>query len=238
MFVATALVGFVPDSIEMVRAAETGKGLPLPPILHVHAVLMGSWLLLLLAQTTLVATGRTALHRKLGLASLVIAPAMVITGLVLVPTIHHELRNVLKAAPPPLAAQLQPAVTLLSSVVLLQIRVGVVFAILIALALLARRTDPGLHKRLMILATVCPLPAAIDRMHWLPTSYPLTPTTPELYTFLWITPMLAWDLFRLGRIPRAYWIWLGVNAPFVIAEQGLWRSPWWLATVPKLMGAS
>jgi hypothetical protein len=238
LFVVTALVGFVPDSIAMVKAANAGTGLPLPPVLHVHAVLMGSWLLLLLAQTTLAATGHTALHRKLGLASLVVAPGMVIAGLLLVPTIHHELWNVLKTAPPPAVVQIKAAITLLSSVVLLQVRVGVVFAILIALALLARRSDPGLHKRLMILATVLPLPAAIDRMQWLPTSYPGSPTTPELYTFLWITPMLAWDLFRSGRVHRAYWIWLAANAPFLIAEQGLWGSPWWQATVPKLMGVS
>jgi hypothetical protein len=50
--------------------------------------------------------------------------------------------------------------------------------------------------------------------------------------------MLAWDLFRTGRVHRAYWIWLAANAPLLIAEQALWRSPWWLATVPKLMGVS
>lgn len=32
---------------------------------------------------------------------------------------------------------------------LMQIRVGIVFPLFITIALLARKTDPGLHKRLM-----------------------------------------------------------------------------------------
>ena len=69
LFLLTVLVGFVPDSFALVKGVQIGLLPPLPPILHVHAVLMGSWLLLLMAQTTLVATGHRALHRKLGLTA-------------------------------------------------------------------------------------------------------------------------------------------------------------------------
>lgn len=48
-----------------------------PPILRILAVLMGSWLLLLLAQTSLIATECRANRKKLGLASFVLAAAIV-----------------------------------------------------------------------------------------------------------------------------------------------------------------
>jgi hypothetical protein len=76
--VLTALAGFIPDSIKVLKAVKAGERPPLPPILHVHAILMASWLLLLLAQTSLVALGRSAQHGKLGLISTVLAPAIVV----------------------------------------------------------------------------------------------------------------------------------------------------------------
>jgi hypothetical protein len=236
LFFATVLVGFIPDSFGLVRAVQTGARPPLPPILHVHAVLMGSWITLLLVQATLVATGHRAFHRQLGLASLVLAPAMVLAGLILVPTLYHQLWAAVQTAPPPVAAQLKPNLALAANIMLGQIRVGILFPLFVALALLARRSDPGTHKRLMILATVGPLPAAIARIHWLPSTMPGNPASADLDTLLWILPMFAWDLYRQGRAPRAYWIWAGANAPLLIAEYALWGSPWWLATVPKLMG--
>src|SRR5690349_13421565 len=65
-FVAIVFAGFIPDSVVKVAAVEAGKRPPFPLILHVHAVLMGSFLLLLLAQTILVATGRRKGHMQLG----------------------------------------------------------------------------------------------------------------------------------------------------------------------------
>jgi hypothetical protein len=238
LFVATVLVGFIPDSIGLVQAVRAGNRPPLPPVLHVHAVLMGSWMLLLLAQTTLAATGHTAYHRKLGLVSLVLAPAMVVAGLILVPTLYHQLWDGIKTAPPAVAVQLKASLALLSNILMGQIRVGILFPLFVGLALLARRTDPGTHKRLMILATLGPLPAAIDRMQWLPSSLPASPLSPDLYSLLWISPLFAWDLYRSGRVHRAYCIWLGASAPFVIAQHLLWGSPWWMATVRNLMGVS
>jgi hypothetical protein len=58
---ATVLVGFVPASLGKIAAVEAGQRAPFPPVLHVHAVLMGSWVLLLLAQASLVAGRRGAM---------------------------------------------------------------------------------------------------------------------------------------------------------------------------------
>jgi len=75
-FIAIVLTGFIPDSLEKVAAVQAGERPPFPLVLHVHAVLMGSFLSLLLAQTTLAATGRIDLHRRLGLAGMILATAM------------------------------------------------------------------------------------------------------------------------------------------------------------------
>ena len=87
-FIAIVLAGFVPSSLAKIEAVRTGARPPFPLILHFHAVLMGSFLLLLLAQTTLAATGKIHLHRQLGLAAFMIVPALVLVGFILVPTIY------------------------------------------------------------------------------------------------------------------------------------------------------
>src|SRR5687768_2360770 len=90
-FVVTALIGFIPTSIGKSMAVQQGFLPPFPVVLHMHAVLMGSWLVLLLTQTILMATGRRSFHMQLGIAGAVLAPAMVVTGIFLVPAMF--LRN-------------------------------------------------------------------------------------------------------------------------------------------------
>lgn len=54
---------------------------PFPPILHLHGMVFGGWLWLLTAQVLLIRTGRTALHRRLGIAGAVLAPVVFAVGL-------------------------------------------------------------------------------------------------------------------------------------------------------------
>src|SRR5215468_143726 len=70
-FIVTVLIGFIPDSLAKISAIAAGQRPPFPPVLHVHAVLMSAWLLLLLAQTFLAATRRIGFHKQLGMASVV-----------------------------------------------------------------------------------------------------------------------------------------------------------------------
>src|SRR5262245_4473613 len=56
-FIVVTLTGFVPDSLAKIAAVQAGDRPPFPLVLHLHAVLMASFLLLVLAQTTLMATG-------------------------------------------------------------------------------------------------------------------------------------------------------------------------------------
>ena len=65
-FIAITLTAFIPSSLEKIAAVEVGMRPPFPMMLHAHAVLMGAFLVLLLVQALLVATGRQQYHQKLG----------------------------------------------------------------------------------------------------------------------------------------------------------------------------
>jgi hypothetical protein len=235
-FIAIVLAGFIPDSLMKIEMVQTGQRPPFPLVLHMHAVLMGAFLLLLLTQTWLMATGRRGPHMKLGIAGLLGAVAIVIVGFVLIPTMYHQLWNSAQAAPPVARAPLQQAIRIWDNITLLQIRIGLLFPLFLAIGIKARGTDAGMHKRMMILATAIPLPAGIDRIPWLPHTMPGSPWSVDLYTFAAISPMLIWDVARNGRVHRAYWIVLTAYLPCAIAVHTLWNTDWWHSLVPRLMG--
>lgn len=235
-FIAIVLAGFIPDSVMKIGMVKAGVRPPFPLVLHMHAVLMGGFLLLLLGQTWLMATGRNALHMRLGLVSLVVAPLLVIVGFILVPTMYHQVWQGAQSAPPAMREQLQGVVRVVDNIMLLQIRIGILFPLLLAIALLARKQKPGLHKRMMFLATVMALPAGIDRIPWLPHTMPNSPLSVDLYTLAAISPMLIWDMVRNRSVHRAYWIALAAYIPFAVAVHGLWDTDWWHLTARQIMG--
>lgn len=238
-FVVTVLVGFLPSSIGKFMAVQAGFRPPFPLVLHVHAVLMGSWLLLLLTQATLMARGKRGHHMQLGVAGMILAPAMVLTGFWLVPTMVAYNWPLIAAAPPEaLPWGAENTRMFLSSLVAAQISSGVLFAVFVAWAMLVRNRDLGTHKRLLILATAVPLPAAIDRIAWLPTSYPESALAPLGWPVVWILPMFLWDLWRLKRVHRAYLIWGAIYLPVAIVVYSLWWSPGWIATAQRLVGVA
>jgi hypothetical protein len=236
-FVAVSLVGFIPDSVGKIRMVQSGERPPFPLIPHVHAVSMAAFLVLLLVQAVLVATGRPCAHRRLGLAIFALAPTMMAAGIALVPTTYHGLSAAAQAAAPQARAALENGMRGLDDVILMQLREALLFPLALFVGLRARATDPGLHKRLMMLAIAPTLSAAFDRISWLRTTLPASPSGSELYVLLSITPMLAWDLLRNRRVHRAYWIWLAAAAPLTIAVHLLWDRPWWHAAARRLVGA-
>jgi hypothetical protein len=235
-FIAIVLAGFIPSSLAKIEMVRSGLRPPFPLIMHLHAVLMGSFLLLLLAQTWLMATGRSAYHQRLGLVALLLVPAIVIVGLILAPTMYHQMLGSLQAAPPEAQAAIQERLSFSENIKLIQLRIGILFPLFVAIALRARGRDAGLHKRMMFLATAIPLPAGIDRIPWLPHTLPASPLSPDLYVLLAISPMFIWDVARNGYVHRAYWIWLAICLPFTIAVHILWDTPWWHTTARQLMG--
>ena len=121
---------------------------PLAPIAKLHGAVFLSWTVLLLVQTALVARRRTDIHRRLGVAGAILAGAMVVVGTAIaIISMRHNF-----------ASGNQGALSFFA------IPVGdmLVFPILVAAALAWRR-QAETHKRLMLLATVSVLDAAVAR---------------------------------------------------------------------------
>lgn len=237
-FIVIVLAGFIPDLLMKIEMVKAGARPPFPLVLHMHAILMASFLLLLLGQSWLMATGRCTLHMRLGVASLIVAPLLVIVGFVLVPTMYHQVWQGAQSAPPEMRQQLHGMVRVVENIMLLQIRIGVLFPVFIGIALLARGRNAGTHKRMMFLATAMALPAGIDRIQWLPHTMPGSPLSVDLYTLAAILPMLIWDVVRNRRVHRAYWIALAAYMPFAVVVHALWGTEFWHHTARQIMGVA
>jgi len=157
------------------------------PLLILHGMIFSSWLALFVTQTTLVATKRTRIHMKLGVAGGVIAALMIIIG---------SFTAIVRAkGPSPL-----PDVNPLS---FLTIPLGdmLVFGILVSAAFYFRR-KLDTHKRLMLLSSIALLPAGVARwpIGFIETGGPLV-----FYGLadLFIVPCLVFDIVTRGRPHRA-----------------------------------
>lgn len=234
-FIAIVLVGFIPDAMMKVALVKAGARPPFPLVLHMHAVLMGSFLLLLLAQTWLMATGRKALHMRLGVLGAVLAAALVVVGFALAPTMYYQVWGGATFGPPEVRKALAPVVPRVENILLLQMAAGIMFAIFITIGLSARARNAGLHKRMVILAIAVPLGAAIDRMTWLPTTMPASPVANYMYVLLAIAPMFLWDVIRNRRVHEAYKIWFPTFVVVTTAATLAWDKPWWHATAKAIM---
>jgi hypothetical protein len=228
VIIVVVLLGFVPDSIKLVASVQSGERPPLPAILHVHAVLMGSFLVLMLTQTILVAIGRVDLHRKLGRIAFVLAPALIVVGFLLVPVSYHYHWHVAQMAPPAVRQKLLHPFRF-DIILLVQILSGLLFSIFITIGLWARRSNPGLHKRMMLIAPTTVLGAAITRMTWLPQ-------IPIIYPKLVLLPMFIWDVKRNRRVHPAYLIWLAGQVPVDMAFPFILQSTWWPQFAHRIMG--
>lgn len=234
-FIVIVLVGFIPDAMMKVAMVKAGARPPFPPVLHVHAALMGSFLVLLLAQTWLMATGRKALHMQLGIVGMVLAAALVVAGFVLAPTMYYQVWGGANFGSPQVRQALAPVLPIVENILLLQMAAGFMFALFITIALTARDRNAGIHKRMVILAIAVPLGAAIDRMSWLPSTMPASPLATDLYVLLAVAPMFVWDVIRNKRVHKAYWIWFPVFTVVTIAVNVLWDKPYWHATAKAIM---
>ena len=160
---------------------------PLISLLALHGIVFTSWIALLLTQTTLVATKRTRTHMRLGVAGSLLASLMIVIG-----TVTAIVRA---KGPSPV-----PGVNPLS---FLTIPLGdmLVFASLVGAAFYFRRRADT-HKRLMLLATIAILPAAVAR---LPFAF-IQQYGPLAFfglSDLFIVPCLIYDIVTRGRPHRA-----------------------------------
>lgn len=123
----------------------------LPLLLHLHGALMTSWYLLFFIQVVLIRARRVDLHRKLGLAGVALAIALLPVAMA---TARRFLINSLND---PEVLPIAAAIAGYDAVALL------VFASLVAVALAWRRRS-DIHKRLMTLAALTLLGPPLARL--------------------------------------------------------------------------
>ena len=157
-------------------------------LVGVHGAVFSTWIVLLVVQTTLVARRNIALHRRLGIFGAGLAVAMV--GLGVAAATDSLSRSF---APPgfpfgPLAFYARP----ISSIA--------TFAVLIFFAIRLRSNRPA-HKRLVLLATLTLIGAAIDR--WPFAFIHKSHLTTNVILDLLVLSIVIFDLSTLRRIHRA-----------------------------------
>jgi hypothetical protein len=173
----------------------------LSTVRHLHGIVFTLWMILFLVQTTLISAHRPSWHRRLGIAGTGLAGAMLIVGtaVAIAAARHPQPVQVVAAGfPPPLVFLLIPLTDL------------VAFAVLAGSGLYNRR-KPASHKRLMLLATIAILPAALGRMVF-PGGVldflhlPVAPLTLTGLTALFVGACLIYDRLSHGRVhPATVW---------------------------------
>jgi hypothetical protein len=186
---------------------------------HAHGVVMTAWFTLFFVQARLVATGRTALHRKLGTLGGVLAALVVIVGTA---TALVAAKNGATPGPPPL--------------VFLAIPLGdmVVFLALVSAAILYRKR-PDYHKRLMLLASLSMLTAAIARI---PLDFLQAGGLPAFFgaTDLLVLGCAAFDTARNRRLHPAFIAGVLVIVGSQVARFLIAGTPQWMEFARWLVG--
>jgi len=209
----TALIGFAPTYyLRLVGDGPkaTLSGGPFTSLVHLHGALFTSWVLLFVVQTALVATHRVAVHRRLGVAGAVLAAAMFVVGLST--AIASAARGAAPPGVPPLAFLAIPVFDM------------ALFATFVVAALVMRR-DKEAHKRLMLLAYISIIVAAVAR---LPGVLPMGPLAFFGFGYLFAVVAMLYDFVSRRRVHKVY-LWgaalMVASVPLRIAISGTaaWR---------------
>lgn len=215
MVLAAAAVIFAGFAPTYYLKSVTGSR-ELSVLVHVHGAAFTAWVILFLVQVRLIAGRNLAAHRKLGLATVALAAAMIVLGFLTV--VAGGRRGVTVNGATPEAFMLIPLTDLL------------VFGVLVTLAVIYRRRG-AVHKRLMLLALIGGLLLpAISRIPWVHDRPPVI----LLIFALFLAAGALHDRMSTGRIhPVNKWgaaaVFLTVPMRFLISGTSGWeRVATWL----------
>jgi hypothetical protein len=160
---------------------------PLPNMLvHVHGAVFTLWIFTLITQVTLVAAGRTDLHKRFGLFGFALAVVMIIIGVwASTNALHRGL------APLGLSA---------TTFYMIPLTDMLAFAVLI-FAAYRTRFQPVAHKRLILIATIALLAAATVR--WPLAIMHQKPFMMDVFVYLFLVPIILYDLWVMRRVHKA-----------------------------------
>jgi len=169
------------------------------PYFYAHGFLFLGWLALLATQAGLVSAGNLRLHRRLGVAGVVMVPLMTVVATVGGLIAARRPGGFIDIPAPPLEFLIVPITNIVAFVGL-------------AGAALLLRGSPQTHKRLMLLATIAIAEAAVAR--WPVEAIATNPQIGFWVTCLYIVPLAVWDLTSRRRL---HWATL-IGGAVVIAQ--------------------
>ncbi|MDB5493556.1 MAG: hypothetical protein JWP86_893 [Phenylobacterium sp.] len=205
-----------------------------PPLLHIHAVLFSAWTLLLLSQTLLAANGRLDHHRAWGLAGIALGSAMVVLGIT--------------AAIYSMKVGLAAGYGDKSRGFLLVPMTAIGLFAGFFIAAIANINRPETHKRLILLATISLLQAALARVFFVlatgggpglrPGIGPPPPMAialvPSLLLELLIVAGVVYDWRTRGRPHPAWLAGAAIITAVVVLRGPLSTTPGWIAFAESL----
>jgi hypothetical protein len=196
LILATVFLGFAKTYFlaGMFRAA-------LPSwVIHIHAAAFTSWILLLIVQTSLISAGRVAVHRRLGVVGFALAGLMVILGSMAATDLLRRDGAALGADAKAFYASSLGDMVIFGTLVYFAFR---------------DRSNPASHKRLILIATISLMAAAINR--WPFAAIQQSPFLIMGINDAFLLLLVAYDLWALHRVHRST-IWGGL---FLIIVQQL-----------------
>jgi hypothetical protein len=221
--IAVVFIGFAPSFyLRGVVPSYPRPNPTLPLFVLLHGGVFTLWMLAVVAQTQLVAAGRRDVHMKLGVATVLLAIA-------LIPIMYlTSVWQVARANQPPFTDPLTWTI--------IPLAVIVPFAILIWQGWARRRNAPW-HKRLMLSAAILVVAGpAIGRL-------PLAPPTlvgfsiQMLLGLALFVPLFLWDRRSLGRAHPATWLGFAMGAVSVVVPLLVfWTGADWASVARQLPG--
>jgi hypothetical protein len=188
-----------------------------PWFIHVHAAVFVGWVALLIAQTSFIATGNVAQHRRLGRVGAVYGALVFSVGFAV--SIAAPALRVRSGLMPERIASL---------VVLYNLMDILCFGGFFVAALVTRRRTEW-HKRWMLSATTALLGAAVGRVI----------QEPVLYRAVWLSPLVASMLVDLSTRRRVHLVSVVSLSVLLVASfkvDLMAMSPMWAAAGRTLLG--
>ena len=194
IFIVMSLFAFIPSYQHL-----EDRLFPMHWFVNVHGGLMSGWLLVFLTQSLLAANDKLKIHRRLGqfaavLGMLVWISMGVVSALVFV---TNDL----------------PVEHFLFDVLIIQLYGMALFGLFFTWGVLVRK-NAAAHKRLLFLATLVLIQAAIDRIHWLPWLHDGLAVR-FYYLDAFFIALITYDLLVLRRVHKITWIGAMI---FIVAQ--------------------
>jgi hypothetical protein len=206
VLIAMVVRGFWPSYFGQIFRGSPDR----PWIMHLHGAVFSGWMVLFLLQASLVYARRVRTHRTLG-TRIGIAYGALVLGLGLVVTFVAPVLHVRAG---------EWTLDQAAGFLLLPIGDMILFAGFFGAAVVYR-TKPEIHKRLMLLATIAVVFAAVARMAF---------QSQLVVLFVWLSPLLAamvFDWLTRRQVHRVYIVSMGI---LLVAFGRVFLMPWegWL----------